>query len=83
MSNKSGLLPLSRLRVRQEVSKFFWRSGQNCKPWDYASTFDAGVSGHTRTIHGVIEYPNHLAGKEGATASIPTTFTKGILTRGL
>jgi hypothetical protein len=48
----------------------------------YASAFDAGVAGHTRTNHGVIEYPNHLACKEGVTASIPTTFTKGILKRG-
>jgi hypothetical protein len=84
LSNKSGflflgLLPLSWPRVRQEFSKFSWRSGQN---WDSASAFDAGVSGHTRTNHGVIEYPNHLACKEGVTASIPTTFTKGILKRG-
>jgi hypothetical protein len=33
-------------------------------------------------ITGVIEYPNHMACKEGVTASIPTTFTKGILKRG-
>jgi hypothetical protein len=84
MSNKSGLglLPLSRPRVRQEVSKFSWRSGQNCKPWDYASACCAGVAGHTRTNHGVIEYPNYLACKERVTASIPTTFTKVILKRG-
>jgi hypothetical protein len=42
----------------------------------------ARPSGHTRTNHGVIEYPSHLACKEGVTAAIPTTFTKGILKRG-
>jgi hypothetical protein len=73
---------LSRPQVRQEFSKFSWRSGQNGKPEHSASAFDGGVSGHKRTNHRFIEYPNHLACKEGGTAAIPTTFSKGILKRG-
>ena len=49
MSNKSGfpflgLLPFLRPQVRQEFSKFSWRSGQNCKPWDPAGACDGGAA---------------------------------------
>jgi hypothetical protein len=35
---------LARRQVRQEFSKFSWRSGQNCKPWDSAGACDGGVA---------------------------------------
>jgi len=87
MSNKSGFLfwvyfHCRGLECGKSSANFPDVADRIAKPWDSASTFDAGVSGHTRTNHGVIEYPNHLACKEGVTASIPTTFAKGILKRG-
>jgi hypothetical protein len=40
---------VSRPQLRQEFSKFSWRSGQNCKPWDAACDCAGSVARRART----------------------------------